>query len=152
MIHVQPALPARSARTGLLQRLGDACRGARDAYHDWRDSRTLRREIDVLETQHLLDSTLADVGLSRAQLPRLASGMRRHRLFHRMLARLGLESARLGDRAELNEIMWTCASCTAGKACRHWLDSGQVDGYQTFCANAPAFDRLIAQRSAGTAD
>ena len=153
MIHLQPALPApASAHTGLLQRLGDACRSARDAYGDWRDSRALRREINVLEMQQLLDTTLADIGLSRAQLPRLAGGMRRRRLFRRMLARLGLESVRLGDRAELNEVMWTCASCTAGKACRHWLDSGQVDGYQAFCANAPTFDRLIAQRGAGAAD
>jgi uncharacterized protein YjiS (DUF1127 family) len=132
-----------------MQRLGDAWHAAVDAYGDWRQRRALRRELDKLDTQQLLDATLSDIGLSRAQLPGLVDGMRRHRLFRRMLGRLGIESSRLADRAQLNEIMWTCASCTAGKQCRHWLDSGVGQGYQAFCPNAETLERLAAPRSAG---
>jgi len=35
-----------------------------------------------------------------------------------------------------------CASCSATKACRAWLDSGRREGYEEFCANAAYIEGL----------
>ncbi len=119
------------------------------ALDDRRQKRRLAREFADLEDRHLLDATLGDIGLSRAQVPMLLRGFpRRQRLFRRMLARVGVPLSRLGDRAARNDMMWTCTTCAADKRCRDWLNAGKTRGYEAFCPNTAALKRLVSHAAA----
>ena len=75
----------------------------------------------------------------RAQQRRALDRMMAHRLFHRMMARQGIDLTG-GWRRTLEDILLQavqrCASCAAAPACRRWLASeGSRAGYVTFCPN-----------------
>ncbi|MBI3512730.1 MAG: hypothetical protein HY060_01455 [Proteobacteria bacterium] len=128
---------------GLAARITDLARRAARALDDHRRRRALGRELADLESRHMLDATLDDIGLSRAQVPGLLDGFpQRQRLFRRMLARLGVPESRIADRAARNDLMWRCTVCSAGQRCRAWLDAGRTRGNAAFCPNAAAFKRL----------
>jgi len=131
---------------GLSGRIAEFARHVGLALDDRRRRRALGRELAELESRHMLDASLEDVGLSRAQVPALLRAFpRRQRLFRRMLARLRIAPSRIADRTALNELIWTCTVCAADKRCRAWLDSGQTGGYAEFCPNATAFEKLRRQ-------
>ena len=131
---------------GLVARITDLAHRATQALDDWRRRRALARELDTLAGRHMLDATLDDIGLSRAQVPGLLNGFpQRQRLFRRMLARLGVPPSRIADRATLNDMMWRCTVCPAERRCRAWLDAGRTRGYAAFCSNHAAFKLLAEQ-------
>jgi hypothetical protein len=140
-LHLSPSRHRPAHRLG-VHRLGDWARGFREALADWRQNLALRRELADLENQRLLDPTLTDVGLSRAQLPVLTESFpKRTRLFTRMLDRLGIDRAHQ-HRDTLNELATTCATCAETKHCRDWLDSSARTGYDAFCPNAGTLQKL----------
>jgi hypothetical protein len=129
----------------LIDRLAALAGRAARALEDRRGRRALARELADLEHGHLLDATLADMHVARSQVPALLRGFpQRQRLFHRMLARLGVSPAQLTDRDARNDLMWRCTTCQVDKTCRRWLDAGRTRGYEAFCPNAGAFKRLVA--------
>ena len=135
----------RMYQNRLIERLADLAGRAARAVEDRRQRRALARELDGLGNGRLLDATLADMQLSRSQVPALVGGFpQRQRLFNRMLARIGVAPAQLADRATRNELMWRCTACQVDKTCRRWLDAGRTRGYEAFCPNASAFKRLVA--------
>ena len=133
------------SRNRLIERIGELAGRAARALEDRRGRRALARELADLENGHLLDATLGDMHLSRAQVPALLDGFpQRQRLFNRMLARLGVSPTQLADRDARNDLMWRCTTCQVDKTCRRWLDAGRTRGYEAFCPNASAFKRLVA--------
>jgi uncharacterized protein YjiS (DUF1127 family) len=134
-------------RLGIADRIADLAQRVRLALDDWWARARLGRELADLENRHVLDATLTDVGLSRAQVPALVRGFpQRQRQFRRMLTRLGIPPSRIAGRDALNDLIWTCTICTVDKRCRAWLDTGRTRGYAAFCPNAAAFDQLRQPR------
>ena len=140
----QPPLESMPYRPRLRDRLTEFGWRIRESLTDWRENRALRRELAALDRGWLLGETLADIGVSRAELASIAAGHpKRSRLFGRMMARLRIARPR---RAELLDLLTTCNGCTATRRCRHWLDSGSRTGYEAFCPNAETLKRLGAGR------
>ena len=110
----------------------------------WHERRSLERELSDLD-----DASLADLGITRAQIPRFVRAYpEAGELLQSMLARLDLAggaAAMLG--ATYEDLLRTCAMCTERRQCRRWLASGKVDeGYKEFCSNAWVLDQLRRAR------
>ncbi len=104
---------------------------------------SLRCELVDLENRNLLDTTLQDIGLSRAHVPALVRGFpQRQRLLRRMMSRLGLRQSQFGGRDAHNAVAWTCTTCTESGRCQEWLDGGKSRGHEDFCPNAEALRQM----------
>ncbi len=144
------------AACGVAGRLGRPWRGIahwlQGSLADWRDRRSLSRELADLRARGELDAVLAEIGLSRAQIPQLiAGGPAGARLLGQMLDRLGIERRHIASGAALQDLAWTCTACTERRTCRAWLASGRTEGFQDFCPNAAVLE-CLRKRSAPTAE
>jgi uncharacterized protein YjiS (DUF1127 family) len=110
------------------------------AMRSWSRQADLERALNALA-----DDNLADLGITREQIPALAGAEGAPELLRRMLQRLGLPAQSLAEFAELqSQVVHECAICFARAACKRWLRRGQpADGYKSFCPNAATFDQLI---------
>jgi uncharacterized protein YjiS (DUF1127 family) len=112
------------------------------AWRGWRGRAHLRAELRALDASDALDSMLADVGLTRAQVPALlASDPQAADLLHRMMRRMRIDPAKSAFLPGLRDIEWTCTTCQAQRRCRAWLDAS-TPGHPSFCANAAALRHL----------
>jgi hypothetical protein len=114
-----------------------------------RKRRQLQRELEQLEAMGSLDAVLADAGLVRSQIGPLMAGCAGSReLLDRMLARLGIDAARLPVES-LRDMTWTCTTCPDKRRCREWLSGSEGAGFHSFCPNADQLDdALLEQRPA----
>jgi uncharacterized protein YjiS (DUF1127 family) len=111
-----------------------------------RKRRQLRRELDQLAAMGSLDAVLADVGLVRSQVEPLIAGCAGSReLLDRMLARLGIDAARLPVES-LRDMTWTCTTCPDKHRCRQWLLGVEETEYRTFCPNAAQLDHALSKQ------
>jgi uncharacterized protein YjiS (DUF1127 family) len=111
-----------------------------------RKRRRLRRELDHLAAMGSLDAVLADIGLSRSQIESLIAGCAESgEELHRMLARLGVDPARLPIES-LRDMTWTCTSCPDKAKCREWLAGVDRPQYRSFCPNAEQLDYALSER------
>lgn len=111
----------------------------------------LRRELDQLEAMGSLDAVLADAGLVRAQIEPLIAGCAGSReLLDRMLARLGIDEARLPVES-LRDMTWTCTTCPDKHRCRAWLAGSEDSGFRAFCPNAEQIDHFKSRQSPAAA-
>ncbi|HTR88457.1 MAG TPA: DUF6455 family protein [Reyranella sp.] len=105
-----------------------------------RTRRRLRRELALLAELGCLDEALADAGLLRSQVePLLAGCGDNDELLERMLARRGIEAARLPVE-ERRDLTWACTTCTEKRRCRDWLAGPDETGFEEFCPNAPRLE------------
>lgn len=111
-----------------------------------RKRRQLERELDHLAAMGSLDATLADVGLVRSQVAPLLAGCAGSRdLLDQMLARLGIDPARLPVEAQ-RDMTWACTTCSDKRRCRRWLSDGGEADYHSFCPNAAELDHALVQQ------
>ena len=115
-----------------------------------RRRRKLRRELAQLAAMGSLDGVLADVGLERSQIEPLIAGCAGSgELLDQMLARLGIDAARLPIES-LRDMTWTCTTCPDKGRCRQWLSDGEKTQFHSFCPNARQLDdALLNQRQTG---
>lgn len=103
----------------------------------------LEREFAQLEAMGSLDSTLTDIGLTRSQIESLLAGYADSPdLLGRMLARLGIDPARLPAQS-LRTMTWACTTCADKRQCRTWLDEGGDKDFHEFCPNAAQLDEAM---------
>ncbi len=109
----------------------------------------LRRELAQLEALGSLDAVLADAGLVRSHIAPLIAGCADSReLLDQMLARLGIDAARLPVES-MRDMTWTCTTCPDKRRCREWLSGIEGTEFRAFCPNAEQLDcALLKQRSA----
>jgi uncharacterized protein YjiS (DUF1127 family) len=120
--------------------------GAIERVRVWHERRALKRELCELD-----DSALADLGLSRSQIPYLVKAHPKAAgLLAEMLARLGLDKDELLYQQGTHEDLYrTCIMCRERRQCERWLAGGKTDeGYRVFCPNAPTLYRLVRARIA----
>ncbi len=87
---------------------------------------------------------LADVGLVRSQIePLLAGSADSGELLEQMLARLGIDAARLPVETQRG-MLWTCMNCRDKRHCRHWLAAVDQTDFHGFCPNAAELDEALA--------
>jgi len=111
-----------------------------------RERRRLRRELARLEALGALDGVLADVGLVRSQIGPLIAGCADSRgLLDQMLARLGVDAARLPIESQ-RDMTWACTTCPDRRRCREWLSGIEETEYRTFCPNAGEIDHALSQQ------
>jgi uncharacterized protein YjiS (DUF1127 family) len=117
----------------------DVAVDAAGALKTWR-----RREALQHELQHLSDLDLADIGITREQIPVVARSQDAPLLMRRMMARLGIpEKALSKDPALRQRLVRECTTCYSRNHCRRWLRGGQrTEEYNQFCPNAPDFADL----------
>jgi len=113
-------------------------------FRSWREHFALECELAELAAHGALDHALADVGLSRSEMPRLLKG---HpgaiRQLTEMTQRAGINAAVLARDQSLKEIKWRCIECRSWRQCRAWLAANETgDGYRVFCPNVDAFDEM----------
>ena len=120
------------------------------AVEDWREHFALDAELADLSAHGALDQALADVGLSRSEIPRVRKGHPSAvRQLTEVMRRLGLNPAELARDRNLKEVEWRCIECRAWHQCRAWLASNESgDGYRAFCPNIAAFDEILEKRGA----
>jgi uncharacterized protein YjiS (DUF1127 family) len=109
----------------------------------WRRQEALEHEL-----QHLSDLNLADIGITRDQIPVVARSQDVPRLMRWMMARLGIPEAVLSkdDPALRQRLIRQCTKCYSRTHCRRWLRGGQrAEGYNQFCLNATEFEDLRAR-------
>jgi uncharacterized protein YjiS (DUF1127 family) len=132
------------ADRGLFARIAQR---ARLAFDDMRQRHALRRELAVCAMQGGLDETLADIGVSRAQIVPLVKGApNAARLLTRMAAWVGVDLEGIRDPALRRELQRVCSLCAAQGRCKHWLDDPDSRGYREFCPNAGTLDELRPPR------
>ena len=114
------------------------------AIEDWREHFALESELGELSAHGTLDRALADVGLSRSEIPRLLKGHPSAiRQLIEVMRRAGINFTELARDQALKEIEWRCIECRSWHRCRAWIASNQPgDGYRAFCPNTSAFDEL----------
>jgi uncharacterized protein YjiS (DUF1127 family) len=106
-----------------------------------RDRNALRTELADLAALGELDRTLADVGLTRAQLDSvIESHPSACRLLTGMLDRLGLDPARIDAVEPMREVAWRCTICAEKQRCGEWLAADRSTGWQAFCPNVEVFE------------
>jgi len=139
-----PGTVSASAAGGLSDLAKHYARGLIGQLKVWQERRTLERELGDLD-----DASLADLGLTRAQIPQFVKAYpEAGELLQGMLARLDLA----GDAATIlgatyEDLLRTCAMCTERRQCRRWLASGKLDeSYEEFCPNAWVLDQLRRAR------
>jgi hypothetical protein len=111
-----------------------------------RKRRQLQRELEQLEAMGSLDAVLADAGLVRSQIGPLMAGCAGSReLLDQMLARLGIDAARLPVES-LRDMTWTCTTCPDKRRCREWLSGGEGTEFHSFCPNADQLDNALLQQ------
>jgi Family of unknown function (DUF6455) len=100
-----------------------------------RERRQLQGELAQLQAIGSLDAVLADAGLVRSQIAPLIAGCGSRELLDQMLARLGIDAARLPVEG-LREMTWTCTTCPDKRRCREWLSGTEPTQFHNFCPNA----------------
>jgi len=148
MEHIGSAMdPRRRGCAGAIARvIGEI----RQIFSDITKRAALRAELTELDRRGGLDTVLADIGVTRAELAQLIAGHpAAGRLLSGMARRLGLDTEALDPRSRY-ALERGCAACRSRRDCRHWLDDPAADGaaYRRFCANAELFDTL-RKRAAG---
>jgi len=115
------------------------------ALRTWSRQEALERELTTLA-----DDDLADLGITRDQIPALARSQEAPELLQRMLKRLGAPEQLLAKYPSLHSRLGhECALCFSRAACKRWLrDGGPVDGYKHFCPNAAILGKLIESAAA----
>lgn len=133
---------------GLATMFARLARRARIAYRDMRQRQTLRRELAECALNGELETTLGELGLSLGQVERLVKGYpESSRLLQAMGRRLGVDRIGVKDILTLREMQRSCSLCPSHAECRHWLRSGEGEGYHAFCPNAGIFDELRGLRA-----
>lgn len=138
-------------RTGLFQRVAALWeqwkRRIATARADARLRDDLAYELSCLDRAGELDGTLANLGYSRAAIPVLLrhypGSIRRYAAMARH-AGVGIEPAPTA-RAGLAALFGPrrrCLFCTESRRCERWLAGGNNAGYEAFCPNANAFERM----------
>jgi uncharacterized protein YjiS (DUF1127 family) len=137
----------RQWRGGFVAALAAAVHRAAEAFDDCRQRHMLRLELAEMAAGGDFDRMLADVGISRSQIPVLLSA---HpgaaRRLGGAMRRIGIDPARIRAGWTLSDIEWTCTTCRSQRSCRKWLTSGAREDYRAFCPNAASFDRLRAEQ------
>lgn len=111
-----------------------------------RRRRQLRCELAQLEALGSLDAVLADAGLVRSQIEPLIAGCAGSReLLDHMLARLGIDTARLPVE-DLRDMTWTCTTCPDKRRCREWLSGIEQTEFRAFCPNAAQLDHALSEQ------
>jgi hypothetical protein len=111
-----------------------------------RKRRQLQRELAHLEAIGSLDAVLADAGLVRSQIEPLVAGCTASsELLDKMLARLGIDAARLPVESQ-RDMSWTCTTCPDKRRCRKWLSGVEETDFHTFCPNAAQLDEALLQQ------
>lgn len=111
-----------------------------------RKRRQLRRELAQLEAMGSLDAVLADCGLVRSQITPLIEGCNGSReLLDRMLARLGIDAARLPVES-LRDMTWACTTCPDKGKCREALSGAEDVDFHSFCPNAEQLDHALSKQ------
>jgi uncharacterized protein YjiS (DUF1127 family) len=106
----------------------------------------LERQLNALD-----DSSMADIGIVRGQIPAIASAYPdAPQLLRRMMEQVGIAPESLaGDAGLHRELEWNCVACSNRRQCRRWLKSAKpADAYRSFCPNAEGLDRLAAAKAA----
>jgi len=118
-----------------------------------RKRRQLKRELAQLAAMGSLDAVLADIGLARSQIePLIAGGADSGEQLEQMLARLGIDPARLPVETQ-RDMLWTCMNCGDKRHCRHWMAEVDQTDFHSFCPNAAELDQALAkQHPAGHSD
>jgi uncharacterized protein YjiS (DUF1127 family) len=113
-------------------------------FDDRRKRRRLQLELAQLAAMGSLDAVLADVGLVRSQIEPLIAGCAGSReLLDQMLARLGIDAARLPVE-DLRNMTWTCTTCPDKRKCGEWLADIAETDFHAFCPNAEQLDHALA--------
>jgi hypothetical protein len=113
---------------------------------DRRERRRLRRELAQLQAIGSLDAVLADAGLVRSQIAPLIAGCAGSKeLLDRMLARLGIDAARLPVET-MREMTWACTTCPDKRLCRDWLSGTEQRYFHTFCPNAAQLEYALSKQ------
>lgn len=111
-----------------------------------RKRKQLRRELAQLEAMGSLDAVLADCGLVRSQITPLIEGCNGSReLLDRMLARLGIDAARLPVES-LRDMTWACTTCPDKGKCREALSGAEDVNFHSFCPNAEQLDHALSKQ------
>lgn len=110
-------------------------------------ARWCRHQALEQELQALADHELADLGITRDQIPVLARADEAPELMRRMMERLGVSPELLARYPGLQQSLEReCSLCCSRSECRHWLDRSEADGQnREFCPNAPIFEDLKAK-------
>jgi hypothetical protein len=144
---VHPRLPGKPRERGItMTTLRDVRQTIQRLIDNGRKRRQLKRELAQLAAMGDLDAVLADIGLARSQVgPLLAEGPESSDLLDRMLARLGIDAARLAPEIQ-RDMTWTCLACPDKRQCRRWLADRVGVDFHSFCPNAPALDRASSEQ------
>ena len=110
-----------------------------------RQRRQLQHELAQLEAMGSLDAVLADAGLVRSQIEPLIAGCASSELLDKMLARLGIDAARLPVETR-REMGWTCTTCPDKRRCRKWLSGVEETDFHSFCPNAAQLDDALLEQ------
>ncbi len=106
----------------------------------------LQRELAQLEALGSLDAVLADAGLVRSQIgPLIAGCAGSAELLDQMLARLGIDAARLPVEGR-RDMTWTCTTCPEKRRCREWLSGIEETEFRVFCPNAVQLDYALSKQ------
>lgn len=125
-----------------LNVLGRIWSRARGALRDMAARHALRQELLECDRSGVLDSILDSIQVDRAELePMTRNYPLSLRLFAGMTKRLHLDP-RTDGPLMLRTLQHTCAVCTHQRQCKHWLKSGQTEGYDEFCPNADYWHAL----------
>ncbi|HEY6336804.1 MAG TPA: DUF6455 family protein, partial [Alphaproteobacteria bacterium] len=115
-------------------------RGAIEHLKIWHERQSLKRELSNLD-----DTSLSDLGLTRAQIPIFVSAYPlAGELLDLMLARLDLAGGMASMlHSTYADLLRTCSMCSKRGQCKRWLASGKIDeGYKDFCSNSWVLDQL----------
>lgn len=137
----------QNAADQVVRGLCAAVGGGADAIETQRRRFALERQLNALDARGM-----ADIGITREQIPAIASAYPdAPQLLRRMLARIGVApEAPLGDAGLRREMQWNCIACANRGHCRRWLKTAlPADAYRAFCPNADGLDRLAATQRAG---
>jgi hypothetical protein len=115
-----------------------------------RERNALRTELADLAAKGELDRTLADAGLTRAQVPAL---VRNHpnacHLLARMMDQLGIDAESVDEADSMHDAAWRCTTCTEKRVCAQWLAQPRNETWRAFCPNADTFDAARRLATAG---
>lgn len=111
-----------------------------------RERNLLRTELADLAARGELDRALAEIGLTRAQLPTLVRNYPDAcHLLTRMMDRLGVDVETIERAGSMHDVVWRCTACAARRRCAAWLDDPDDGGWRTFCPNFETFAQALAR-------